>query len=144
MNQYISRRYPLFIFAALLLLFFSSCSGTRFKTIKKSPQPYTQVIVRKLNKDVELKHVYMTPSKRYPGYVYLAGELFGSHMSGTVAGVWILKETTPLSQPLSVNQAAIAFSGCTPIDSTTFRAARLSSNTEARHLLTYIEGKHYR
>ncbi len=136
----------IFYRAALLpavLILLSSCFSNRFNDITKSPQSYTQLIVRNLNKGVELKNVYMTPSKRYPDNFYIAGELFGKHMSGSVVGVWIIKDTSIPSRPLSVNQAAIAFSGCTPIDKI-LRAARLSSNTEARHLLTYIEGRHYR
>ncbi len=128
---------------ATVLIILSGCFSNRFKDITKSPQSYTHLIVRNLNKGVELKNVYMTPSKRYPNNFYIAGELFGKHMSGTVAGVWIIEGTSPPSRPLSVNQAAIAFSGCTPIDKI-LRAARLSSNTEARHLLTFIEGRHYR
>ncbi len=136
-------KYKNAAFLFLLLFILAGCFSNRFAAIKKSPPSYTQLVVQHLNKGVELKHVYMTPSKRYPGNFYIAGEIFGKHMSGTVAGVWIIDGTAPPSRPLSVNQAAIAFSGCTPIDKN-MRAARLSSNTEARHLLTFIEGKHYR
>lgn len=136
------RKAVLLLVPALILF---GCLNDRFKAISASPAPYTALIVQNLNKGVELKNVYMTPSKRYPGDFYVAGEIFGKHMAGVVTGVWILNGTTPPSQPFSVSQAAIAFSRCSPINTVPdMTAARLSSNTEARRLMTFIEGKHYR
>lgn len=136
----------LFILSVLLLsVTLSGCLNDRFDAIKKSPASFTGIIVQNLNKGVELKNVYVTPAKRYPGSFYVAGELFGKRMAGVVTGIWIIKGTNPPSELFSVSQAAIAFSRCTPSDTVpAMKAARLSSNNEARRLMTYIEGRHYR
>jgi hypothetical protein len=71
--------------------------------------------------------------------------MYGEHMAGTAPAVWIVENTNPPSHLFSVSQGAIAFSSSPSIDTLQkMKAARLSSNTEARRLFTYIKGKHYR
>jgi len=127
----------------LILLFFSGCSNGRFKEIKKGPSSLELLIVKQLNSGVKLKNVYITSSKRYPGDFYVAGEIYGEKMSGVITGLWIVNGSVKPSGPLSVNQAAIAFSKF-PISDNVKKLAGLSSNTEARRLVTFINGKHYR
>ncbi len=131
--------------ALCMFIFVFSLTGCRdraYQYVEKAPESFRQIVSEGLTDNLEINNCYTVPSSDYPDSYYVAGELSGGKMSGSVVGVWILDNYDSPKNILSVDQAAIAFSS--------YKAAkydkpeaRITNVKEARILKKYIERKYY-
>jgi len=125
------------------ILMFSGCRDKMYNDIQKAPEPLQKVIEQyMLEKRYVRNCVYIGLKKEYVGDYFVAGEIYGDKMSGTVVGVWIVDKLENPESVLSVNQAAVVFSTAQPVKK--FKPKATFNLKEARIIRNFIEKKLYK